>query len=560
MVLVATAITLAVGLLLGVASARSNRFSAGLRPLLDAAQTMPAFVYLIPAVALFGPTRFTGIVAALIFAVPPVIRLVEAGIRTVPTTVVEAATSSGSTTGQLLFKVQLPMARPALMLAANQGIVLVLAMVVVGGLVGAGGLGYDVVAGFARRDFFGEGLAAGVAIVLLGIMLDRISQGAGRRPRLDAPTRQRGCRGERGRDRGPSGVGFTQGIRRFIDGDVGRRTVSGGTGGGVQIRMKTPIRSLAAVVAVTGLVLAACTSGGGGSPAASGAGGGGTVNMAINPWVGYEANAAVVGYLLENELGYTVVNKDLKEDVSWQGFETGEVDVIIEDWGHPELEKKYVDEDKVAQVAGETGNTGIIGWYVPGWMAEEYPDITDYKNLNKYADLFKTSESGDLGQFLGSDPSYVQYDEALVTNLDLELQGHLLGRRGGDDHRSPAGRRRQEAASRLLVGSAVAEFADRAGPSQPPAVRGRLRRGPREGRLRLPGDAAEEDRQHEVRDRRRQGVRPRQELQLDERGPEPRLRLHHEPGHDRRGSGQEVGRGERGEVEALARPVASVSG
>ena len=187
--------------------------------------------------------------------------------------------------------------------------------------------------------------------------------------------------------------------------------------------MKTSIRPLAAVVAVAGLVLAACTGGSGGSPGASGAaGGGGTVNMAINPWVGYEANAAVVGYLLENELGVTVVNKDLKEDVSWQGFGTGEVDVIIEDWGHPELEAKYVDTDKVAQVAGENGNIGIIGWYVPGWMAEEYPDITDYKNLNKYAELFKTSESGDLGQFLGSDPSYVQYDEALVTNLDLNFK------------------------------------------------------------------------------------------------------------------------------------------
>ena len=185
--------------------------------------------------------------------------------------------------------------------------------------------------------------------------------------------------------------------------------------------MKTSIRPLAAVVAVVGIVLAAC-SGGSGSPGASGAGGGGTVNMAINPWVGYEASAAVVGYLLENELGVTVVNKDLKEDVSWQGFATGEVDVIIEDWGHPELEAKYVDTDKVAQVAGENGNIGIIGWYVPGWMAEEYPDITDYKNLNKYAELFKTSESGDLGQFLGSDPSYVQYDEALVTNLDLNFK------------------------------------------------------------------------------------------------------------------------------------------
>ena len=185
--------------------------------------------------------------------------------------------------------------------------------------------------------------------------------------------------------------------------------------------MKTSIRPLAAVVAVAGILLVACSGGSGGSPGASG-GGGGTVNIAINPWVGYEADAAVVGNILENELGYTVVNKDLKEDVSWQGFASGEVDVILEDWGHPELQKKYVDEDKVAQIAGETGNIGIIGWYVPGWMAEEYPDITDYKNLNKYADLFKTSESGDLGQFLGSDPSYVQYDEALVTNLDLNYK------------------------------------------------------------------------------------------------------------------------------------------
>ena len=181
-VLVATAMTLGFGLLLGVASARNKRFSAGLRPLLDAAQTMPAFVYLIPAVALFGPTRFTGVVAALIYAIPPVIRLTEAGIKAVPPTIVEAATSAGSTPRQLLLKVQLPMARPALLVAANQGIVMVLAMVVVGGLVGAGALGYDVVAGFSQREDFGKGFAAGIAIVLLGIMLDRITQGAGGRP------------------------------------------------------------------------------------------------------------------------------------------------------------------------------------------------------------------------------------------------------------------------------------------------------------------------------------------------------------------------------------------
>jgi glycine betaine/proline transport system permease protein len=184
-VLVGMVLTLAIGLVLGIASARSNTFSVALRPFLDAAQTLPAFVYLIPAVALFGPTRFSGIVAALIYAVPPVIRLVEAGIRLVPASIVEAATSTGTTSRQLLWKVQLPMARPAILLAANQGIVLVLAMVVVGGMIGAGGLGYDVVAGFVRRDFFGEGVAAAIAIVLLGIMLDRITQGAGRRRRVD---------------------------------------------------------------------------------------------------------------------------------------------------------------------------------------------------------------------------------------------------------------------------------------------------------------------------------------------------------------------------------------
>jgi glycine betaine/proline transport system permease protein len=182
-VLVATALTLGIGLVLGIASARSDRFARVLRPLLDGAQTMPAFVYLLPAVALFGPTRFTAIVAALIYAVPPVIRLVEIGIRTVPPTPREAAVAAGATPRQLLFKVELPLARPALLVAANQGIILVLAMVVVGGLVGGGGLGYDVVAGFAKFSDFGEGLAAGFAIVLLGIALDRITQGAGTRRR-----------------------------------------------------------------------------------------------------------------------------------------------------------------------------------------------------------------------------------------------------------------------------------------------------------------------------------------------------------------------------------------
>ena len=181
-VLIATALTLLLGGILGVLSARNDTFRTILRPFLDAAQTLPAFVYLIPAVALFSPSRFTAIMAALVYAIPPVIRLVDAGIRAVPVTVMEAATAAGTTSFQLLWKVQLPLSRRALLVAANQGIVMVLAMVVVGALVGAGALGYDVIVGFSQGEDFGKGLAAGIALVLLGIMLDRITQGAGGRP------------------------------------------------------------------------------------------------------------------------------------------------------------------------------------------------------------------------------------------------------------------------------------------------------------------------------------------------------------------------------------------
>ena len=177
-VLVATGITFALGLGLGILSARNDRFQRGLRPFLDVAQAMPSFVYLLPAFVLFDATRFTAIIAAVIFALPPVIRLVDVGIRAVPATLREAATASGVTSAQMLRKVQLPVARGALQLALNQAVILVLSMVVVGGLVGGGALGYDVVAGFAQPRLFGMGVAAGIALVLLGVVLDRMTQGS----------------------------------------------------------------------------------------------------------------------------------------------------------------------------------------------------------------------------------------------------------------------------------------------------------------------------------------------------------------------------------------------
>ena len=179
--------------------------------------------------------------------------------------------------------------------------------------------------------------------------------------------------------------------------------------------------------AAVSLVLAGCSGAKVGEDSGGGGGGGdsadcGDFNIAINPWVGYEADAAVVGYVAEKNLGCTVTKKDLKEEVAWQGFGTGEVDVVLENWGHDDLKKKYIDDQKTAVRVGSTGNTGTIGWYVPPWMAEKYPDITDYKNLNKYADMFKTSESGGKGQLLDGDPSFVTNDAALVKNLNLNFK------------------------------------------------------------------------------------------------------------------------------------------
>ncbi|WP_232343981.1 ABC transporter substrate-binding protein [Actinoplanes awajinensis] len=153
----------------------------------------------------------------------------------------------------------------------------------------------------------------------------------------------------------------------------------------------------------------------------------GTVNIAVNPWSGYAANVAVVGYLLKTELRCSVVTTELSETTSWAGLSDGTIDVILENWGHDDLKKKYIDGQKVAVQMGLTGNKGVIGWYVPPWMAETYPDITDWTKLNDRADLFKTSRSGGKGQFLAGDPSFVTNDAALIKNLKLDYSVVFAG-------------------------------------------------------------------------------------------------------------------------------------
>jgi len=175
LVVVALALDLAVGIPLGIAAYRWRTADRILRPFLDFLQTLPAFVYLIPVVTLFGVGNVAGVSASLIYALPAAVRATTLGLRAVQRDVIEAGQAFGSTRWQLLFKVELPIARPYLMLAVNQTILLVMAEVVVAGLVGAGGLGLDVVTGFSRSEV-GLGAAAGLAMVLMGIVLDRLSQ------------------------------------------------------------------------------------------------------------------------------------------------------------------------------------------------------------------------------------------------------------------------------------------------------------------------------------------------------------------------------------------------
>lgn len=178
-IITAVVVSVSIGIPLGILAAKNDRFEAIMRPILDGMQTMPSFVYLIPAVFFFGLGKVPAVVATVIYAVPPCIRLTNLGIRQVPREIVEAGNAFGSTGMQLLLKIQLPLARPSIMAGVNQTIMMALAMVVIASMIGASGLGLEVLRGIERLDV-GRGFLAGVGIVILAIMIDRIGQSFGR--------------------------------------------------------------------------------------------------------------------------------------------------------------------------------------------------------------------------------------------------------------------------------------------------------------------------------------------------------------------------------------------
>ncbi len=180
LMLAATALSVLLGVPIGIAMSRSDRLQSVALPVLDVMQTLPIFVYLIPFVMLFGPGRIPALLATVFFAAPPMIRLTNLGIRQVDAGVLEAVTAFGATPRQRLLTVQLPLAMPTIMAGVNQTTMMALSMVVIASMIGAGGLGYQVLQGIQRLEV-SRGLLAGAGIVLLAIVFDRIAQSYGRR-------------------------------------------------------------------------------------------------------------------------------------------------------------------------------------------------------------------------------------------------------------------------------------------------------------------------------------------------------------------------------------------
>ncbi|KIG01625.1 ABC transporter permease [Caballeronia concitans] len=198
LVVAATFFSLVIGVPLGIWGARNRRVEVVLRSLLDFMQTMPAFVYLIPAVILFGLGRVPAVIATIVFAMPPVVRLTTLGIKQVREELLEAGRAFGSTDAQLLWKIQLPNALPSIMAGVNQTIMMALSMVVVASMIGAGGLGEYVLSGIQRLDI-GIGFEGGLGVVLLAIVLDRLTESFGvkskKKPRKSAQSLKQGASG-----------------------------------------------------------------------------------------------------------------------------------------------------------------------------------------------------------------------------------------------------------------------------------------------------------------------------------------------------------------------------
>lgn len=366
LVLVATLVTLVIAVPLGIWASRSDRVSAVLRPVLDFMQTMPAMVYLIPGIIFFGVGVVPGIIATIIFSLPPGVRMTELGIRQVDGELVEAANAFGTTPRNTLVRVQLPLALPTIMAGINQVIMLGLSMVVIAGMVGGGGLGGAVYRAIGSVDI-GLGFEAGISIVILAMYLDRMTGALGRQV---SPLGRRALAKARA---------ATQGAAR------------------VWQHRPQPVHALSGVVALA-LVAGGIGMFGGGTTAttASGVpdtGKGRTVSIGYIPWDEGIASTYLWKELLERR-GYKVDARQLELGALFTGLAGGQIDVQTDAWlpvTQSEYWKKY--GNKLEDLGSWYGPTSLE-LSVPSYMK----DVTSLADLKGKGDRFK-------GRIIGIEPS-----------------------------------------------------------------------------------------------------------------------------------------------------------
>ncbi len=327
----------------------STWVSRVVRPINDVLQTLPQLVYVIPFVYVFPISYVPGLIASVLYAFPVVVRLVERGVRDVAPPAVEAAGAFGATRLQILVKVKIPLARDAIMLGVNQGIIMVLAVVVIAGLVGSGALGYAVAAGPAAR-----------------------------------PVRHR----RRCVDRDPRhGHRARPGDKRQSKRRQGRSRVERTSGSTERIG------AVAALVAIGVLVVASTATA---RPTAAKASCG-TVTLNEQAWTGSTANTYVAKYVLEKYLGCKVKVTDIAEIPVYQAMAQGKVDAVLEDWQHVAQYKQYATKQKTVTLEGSNGLTGHIGWFIPKYLLKKYPSFATWKGIKGHEKVFASPEApGDV--------------------------------------------------------------------------------------------------------------------------------------------------------------------
>ena len=436
-VLVSTLFAVLIGVVLGVWAAESRTVSKILRPINDVLQTLPQLVYIIPFVYLMPVSIVPGIVAGVLYAFPVVVRLVERGVTDVAPETVEAAGAFGATRGQILLKVKIPLAGDAIMLGVNQGIIMVLSVVVIGGLVGLG----------RARLRGGAGPRAGA--VRTGH--DRV--------RRDPRARDRARPGHAGVAAGTSrervvtnktaGTTFNR-QRSHINREGRMKKQLGGTRG--------RLAGLALVAVAALAVFAASAFGGSARSTACG-----DRHLNENAWAGSTSNVYVAKYVLEKKLGCKVKVTNVTENQpSFQAMADGKIDVVLEDWDNSLVagNQKYMKNGSVVN-AGPLGVVGLIGWYIPRYLLDAVPPVQDVEGAEGQGERLQVAGVGLAGDVPRRRPVVRPEGQGDHRGARPRPQARRRGRGAGPGRTLDEPVQAEEARALLLVHAAVPERAVR---------------------------------------------------------------------------------------------------